>query len=164
LNQIFSEAIDLSQEFKQNDIINKSLYLDCKILLPDWYLVKGDRATMCNSLEMRNPFLDKDLAEFLFSLSGKWKVRNGVTKYVLKKIAAQYIDPQIIYRPKGGFGVPLDKWIKTELKPLFMPSPFFNRAYVEKIFREHLSGQRDNQFLLLRIFNLNYFLNKYHAS
>ncbi len=69
-DEIFSEAKEYDSLFKQKDNINRSLYLDCKIQLPDWYLVKGDRATMANSLEMRNPLLDKELAEFAFSLNG----------------------------------------------------------------------------------------------
>lgn len=107
-DEIFNEALFYYNDFKQKDIINKSLYLDCKILLPDWYLVKGDRATMANSLEMRNPFLDKKLVEFAFSLSGGLKIKKRESKYLLKKLASRYLPKDIVYRTKKGFSVDID--------------------------------------------------------
>ncbi len=166
MEKIFEEASGYASIFGQQDIVNKSLYLDCKIQLPDWYLVKGDRATMAASLEMRNPLLDKRLAEFAFSLGGGWKVRSGEQKYVLKKIAARRIDRDIIYRQKRGFGVPLYKWIRQDLKDLFADylfrvNPYLNREYVESIYREHMRGTVDRSFYLLRVFNFNYWLAAY---
>lgn len=165
-DEIFSEAKECDFLFKQKDNINRSLYLDCKIQLPDWYLVKGDRATMSNSLEMRNPLLDKNLAEFAFSLEGNWKIRNGEQKYLLKKLASKYVDRDIIYREKSGFGVPLGDWIKNELKDLFgeylfIDNGFFDLDYVRKIYDEHLEGRADNEFKLLRILGFNYWYRKY---
>lgn len=164
--EIFKESFRYEELFKQKDLINKSLYLDVKIQLPDWYLVKGDRATMANSLEMRNPFLDKELVEFAFSLSGNWKIRSGEQKYLLKIIASRYIDKEIIYREKKGFGVPLDKWIRKELRSLFkeylfIKNDFFDIDYIEKIYKEHIDNKYNHQFELLRIFNFNYWYKKY---
>jgi len=166
-DEIFSEAKEYDSLFKQKDNINRSMYLDCKIQLPDWYLVKGDRATMSNSLEMRNPLLDKNLAEFAFSLEGNWKIRNGEQKYLLKKLASKYVDRDIIYREKKGFGVPLGDWIKSELKDLFddflfIDNGFFDLDYVRKIYDEHLDGRVDNEFKLLRILGFNYWYRKYY--
>ncbi len=165
-DEIFSEAKEYDSFFKQKDNINRSLHLDCKIQLPDWYLVKGDRATMSNSLEMRNPLLDKNLAEFVFSLGGSWKIRNGEKKYLLKKLAIRYVDEDIIYREKKGFGVPLGDWIKSELKDLFdeflfIDNGFFDLDYVRRIYEEHLEGRVNNEFKLLRILGFNYWYRKY---
>ncbi len=167
LDLVFEEARKYENTFEQKDAINRSLFLDCKIQLPDWYLVKGDRATMATSLEMRNPLLDKDLAEFAFSLSGKWKIRNGEQKYVLKKLASKYFDQDLVYRKKSGFGVPLDKWIRRELKDLFQEflfkdNGFFDLGYVKLIYDEHMTGKMDHRFKLLRIFNFNYWHRKYY--
>ncbi|HBB66163.1 MAG TPA: asparagine synthase (glutamine-hydrolyzing) [Elusimicrobia bacterium] len=164
--KVFEEASSYAGLFTQKDVINKSLYLDCKIQLPDWYLVKGDRATMAASLEMRNPLLDKELAEFAFSLGGSWKIRGGEQKYILKKIAAGLVDRDIIYRPKKGFGVPLDKWIRNELKDLFADylfreNQYFDCAFVRELYDEHMTGKVDRSFYLLRIFNFNYWFAKY---
>jgi asparagine synthase (glutamine-hydrolysing) len=166
IERIFEEAAAYSALFSQRDVINKSLYLDCKIQLPDWYLVKGDRATMAASLEMRNPLLDKGLAEFAFSLGGTWKIRGGEQKYILKKIAARHVDHDIIYRKKMGFGVPLAKWIRSELKDLFADyllrgNPYFDSAYVHTLYDEHMTEKIDRSFYLLRIFNINYWLETY---
>ncbi|MFA5961770.1 MAG: asparagine synthase (glutamine-hydrolyzing) [Parcubacteria group bacterium] len=166
LKSIFAEARKYENTFGQKDAINKSLFLDCKIQLPDWYLVKGDRATMATALEMRNPLLDKDLAEFAFSLSGNWKIRNGEQKYVLKKLASKYFDKDLIYRKKSGFGVPLDKWIRNELKDLFQEylfhdNGFFDLEYVKLMHTEHMNGKADHRFKLLRVFNFNYWHKKY---
>ncbi|MEI7426309.1 MAG: asparagine synthase (glutamine-hydrolyzing) [Candidatus Moraniibacteriota bacterium] len=168
LELIFEEAQKYEKVFQQEDVVNKSLFLDCKIQLPDWYLAKGDRATMATSLEMRNPLLDKDLAQFAFSLSGKWKTRDGEQKYVLKKLASRYFNRDLIYRQKSGFGVPLDKWIRNELrdlfqKYLFIDNGFFNLEYVKLMHDEHLSGKADYRFKLLRVFNFNYWLEKYYG-
>lgn len=167
LGVVFEEAEKYAKLFKQKDNVNKSLFLDCKIQLPDWYLVKGDRATMAASLEMRNPLLDKELAEFAFSLGGNWKIRKGEQKYILKRIAEKYIDKQIIYRRKSGFGVPLDKWIRNELRELFenflfYENEYFNKEYIKEIYKEHMSGKFDHRFKLLRIFNFNYWLKEYY--
>jgi asparagine synthase (glutamine-hydrolysing) len=164
--KVFEEASGYAGLFGQKDVINKSLYLDCKIQLPDWYLVKGDRATMAASLEMRNPLLDKELAEFAFSLGGRWKIHGGEEKYILKKLAAGQVDRDIIYRPKKGFGVPLEKWIRCELKDLFADylfreNQYFDGAFVRELYEEHMSGKVDRSFYLLRIFNFNYWLGKY---
>lgn len=165
---VFEDAIRYEKIFKQKDIVNKSLFLDCKIQLPDWYLVKGDRATMATSLEMRNPLLDKELAEFAFSLKGDWKIRKNTNKYILKKLAGKYIDPDIIYRKKSGFGVPLDKWIRSELKDLFdeylfIDHGYFNKVYIMKIYKEHIAQEANHQFKLLRIFSFNYWYKKYYG-
>lgn len=167
--KIFEDATFYNNLYKIDDSINRSMYLDCKIQLPDWYLVKGDRATMANSQEMRNPFLDKDLVEFAFSLGGNWKVRNGESKYLLKKLAAIHFDRDIIYRAKKGFGVPLDKWIGNELKDLFdeylfIDSKVFDKKVITNYYQEHVSGKADHRFILLRIFCFNYWYKNWFAK
>lgn len=168
LDLVFEDSIKYSQEFPIKDAIDRSLYLDCKIQLPDWYLVKSDRATMACSLEMRNPLLDKNIAEFAFSLPQGWKIRRGEEKYLLKKLAAQYVDQDIIYRKKRGFGVPLDKWIREDLNDLmkehlFNDYGFFNMGYVRKLYEEHINKTVDHRFKLLRIFGVNYWMARYHV-
>jgi len=160
IKEIFNDAEKYSSYFYGSNI-NRAIYLDCRIQLPDWYLVKADRATMAVSLEVRNPLLDRKLAEYMFSLPENFKIRNGETKYLLKKIAIDFVDRDIIYRKKSGFGVPLNKWIRKELKDifydyLFVKNDFFNIDYVKQIYNEHMSGKKDNRFKLLRIFNFNY--------
>lgn len=162
---VFEEAIRYAGMFRQKDVVNKSLYLDCRVQLPDWYLVKGDRATMAASLEMRNPLLDKDLAEFAFSLNGSWKIRGRESKYILKRLAAKYVGHEPVYRSKKGFGLPLEAWIRSELRQLFgdylrIENDYFDLRYMMELYEEHMAGG-NHMFELLRILNFNFFLKKY---
>lgn len=168
MNEIFKEALNYESQFHQKDIINKAMYLDCKIQLPDWYLVKTDRATMATSLEMRNPLLDKELSEFVFTLSSKYKVGYNYTKYLLKKLASRYVPKEVIYREKKGFAVPLNIWFKTVLKNFAEEllknnecEEYFDKDYVRQLWSEHIAGEKDNAFKILRIVNFVYFVRKW---
>ncbi|MFH0876442.1 MAG: asparagine synthase (glutamine-hydrolyzing) [archaeon] len=101
--------------YKNKDIINELMYIDIKMMLQDMYLVKVDRASMFNSLEVRSPFLDINVAKLSAQMESIYKVKGTATKYILKEIAKKYLPKELIYRKKRGFGVPLNKWIKTEL-------------------------------------------------
>ncbi len=169
LDKVFEDAVAYEKLFKYKDSINKSLFMDCKIQLPDWYLVKGDRATMATSLEMRNPLLDKTLAEFIFSLEGEWKIRRGTQKYILKKLAEKYLDKDIIYKKKSGFWLPIAQWIRSDLKELFeaylfQEHGYFNTKYIRALYNEHCYKEVDHSFKLLRIFNFNYWYKGYYAK
>lgn len=163
LDEIFKEAKEYDESFQQKDTINRSLYLDCKIQLPDWYLVKGDRGTMATSLEMRNPLLDKSLAEFMFSIPGKYKIKNKESKYILKKLAAKYIPKEVIYRRKKGFAVPLEKWLEKELQ---IQNFIIRSKTLKKLIDIGYSNSlrddfRKNKYLLYRLYVLDHFLQKY---
>ncbi|MBL7843762.1 MAG: asparagine synthase (glutamine-hydrolyzing) [Cyclobacteriaceae bacterium] len=92
---------------------------DLKYLLPDDFLVKIDRATMFHSLESREPFLDHRLVEFCLRLPLDYKIRNGQTKYLLRKVLERYIPSEYFNRPKMGFSIPLFNWFKSDLDNLF---------------------------------------------
>lgn len=79
------------------------------------YLVKLDRASMYNSLEVRSPFLDTALLEFAFGVSPDLKFFEGTNKYLLKALAAKHLDPEIMHRPKRGFGIPVHQWLRAEM-------------------------------------------------
>ncbi|OGD52696.1 hypothetical protein A3K80_04330 [Candidatus Bathyarchaeota archaeon RBG_13_38_9] len=167
LNSIFKEAFDYEGHFRQEDIVNKALYLDCKIQLPDWYLMKTDRMSMAASLELRSPLLDKCLAEFLFTLPSKYKVTLRDSKCLLKAVVSQYVPRNAVYRTKQGFRVPFDYWLRTVLKDFveeFLNSSecerYFNKDYVLRLWKRHLECKEDNSFKILRIFNFIYFVSK----
>ncbi|QOI97191.1 MAG: asparagine synthase (glutamine-hydrolyzing) [Flammeovirgaceae bacterium] len=92
---------------------------DLKYLLPDDFLLKIDRATMHHSLESREPFLDHRLVEFALRLPLHYKIRNGQTKYLLRKVIERYLAPEYFNRPKMGFSVPLFNWFKKDMDNLF---------------------------------------------
>lgn len=134
------------------DLVNRLLYLNARTYLLDDLNVKVDRASMAASLEARAPFLDTALMEYAFRLPGELKLSGRTTKWILKKAFADLLPPEIVRRPKMGFGVPLGAWFRGELKGfledrLLDPGariyPFLQRPFVEKMFREHQSRQRD---------------------
>ncbi len=120
-------------------------------LLSD-YLVKVDRMSMMNSLEVRNPLLDTELAEFVSSLPTKVIMDQGRPKAILRELAKKYIDSESSTRPKTGFGVPLTSWINSDLKELvydrFHSRDFIKLCDVDKNFcinllNKHSSGKHD---------------------
>lgn len=122
--------------------------------LGDDILTKVDRASMASSLEVRTPFLDYELSEFVNSLSGSLKLHGLTRKYILKKALEHKLPKEIIYRKKKGFGIPLTQWFRNELKPV-VESTFtkeaiekdglFNFDYINQLMQEHFSGKKDNR-------------------
>ncbi len=125
-----------------------------KYYLPEDILTKVDRASMMVSLEARTPFLDVEFAEFANSLSFDLKFKNLTRKYIFKKAFENKLPNTILYRNKKGFGIPLTKWIKNDLKKeiehyfsydFIKKQDLFSYDFVYKIFNEHLAGQKDNR-------------------
>ncbi len=95
--------------------LNRMLYVDTKTWLPDDLLVKADKMTMAASVELRVPFLDHRLVEFAANLPVSFKIRDGVTKYVLKKVMAPYLPREVVERTKRGFPTPIAQWFRDGL-------------------------------------------------
>ena len=127
------------------------------------YLVKVDRSSMANSLEVRCPFLDEDLIRFSLSLPNEIKLKHGHPKYLLKQLAKKYIDPDFERRPKKGFSIPLNHWIRKELKTYFSDILFsgslekrglFQMDFVHTIFNQHMEGSHDHANKIWALANL----------
>jgi asparagine synthase (glutamine-hydrolysing) len=138
-------------------LLSRLMKVDQKTYLPDGMLTKVDRASMSNSLEMRVPLLDHRVVEFTAGLPEHFKYRNGTGKYLLKKLLAKYLPVRLFERPKMGFGVPIDHWLRHELKDLLLDylsaerlnkEGLFNSNFVEKKIKEHLCGQVNHQYRL----------------
>ncbi len=93
--------------------------VDLMIELPDVFLEKVDRATMAASLEVRVPFLDHDLVDYVVCIPGKKKMPWGKKKWLLKQVLEGIVPHDVLYGPKTGFSVPFDYWLRTSLKPFF---------------------------------------------
>jgi asparagine synthase (glutamine-hydrolysing) len=98
--------------------INDVLRIDVRMVMAGDMLHKVDLMSMANSLEVRVPFLDVEVVDFLFSLPGDWKIDSGMRKKVLQDAFRDMLPPQLYNRPKKGFEVPLLKWFRRELKPV----------------------------------------------
>ena len=103
--------------FKGRDIKDAGLKFDLLYFLPDQLLTKMDIATMRYSLEARSPFLDHKMVEMATKIPFRLKVKNGETKYILKKALESVVPKENLYRPKVGFTIPLDKWFKGDINP-----------------------------------------------
>lgn len=103
---------------KNSDLLKQMLYADFNTWLPDDILTKVDRASMSTGLEAREPLLDHRVVDLAARIPKNLKYRNGESKYLLKKVLSKYIPEKLYLRPKKGFGIPTDKWLKGEFKPL----------------------------------------------
>jgi len=111
------EVINLLCKTKvSDDPLNATLEYDWNVLLPNQVLAFVDFLSMANSLEIRSPFLDYRLVEYVASLPGNYKINNGNTKHILKCVAEKFLPNEVIYRPKEGFVLPVYDWLKVEFK------------------------------------------------
>src|SRR5580704_8416524 len=127
--------------------LNRMLYVDTKTSLPDDLLLKADKMTMANSIELRVPLLDHKLLEFAASLPENFKVHGVTTKYLAKMALKDRLPKEIIERKKVGFPVPYDTWMRTELKDWVrdilldresIQRGYFNKACIEQLIEEDL--------------------------
>ena len=112
LEDVYSEAIEQWDACRQPALVDKVLQFYTKLYLQDDILTKVDRASMMHSLEVRAPFLDVDLVDFVRRIPHEYKFRHGVTKYILKKALANILPRNILERSKKGFGVPIGSWFR----------------------------------------------------
>lgn len=139
------------------DLTHRMMYLDTVSYLPDDILTKVDRAAMGVSLETRVPLLDHRVLEFAWSLPLSMKVRGGQSKWLLRQVLYRHVPKELIERPKMGFGIPLDVWLRGPLRAwaegLLNPSRleregFFQSEPIQQKLREHLSGRRNWSYYL----------------
>jgi asparagine synthase (glutamine-hydrolysing) len=122
--------------------VNRMLYVDTKTSLPDDLLLKADKMTMANSIELRVPFLDHKFLEFAASLPENFKVRGFTTKYIAKQALRDRVPSEILHRKKVGFPVPYESWMRTELKDwvrdVLLDSESLSRGYFNRSCLEYL--------------------------
>jgi asparagine synthase (glutamine-hydrolysing) len=146
-----------------SDALTRMIYNEFKLRLPELLLMRVDKITMSESLESRVPFLDHKLIEFTMDIPEKWKTKNGVAKYLLKKAVEGIIPDNIIYRKKMGFGAPMGDWLRGEfgqeveravLSSGLLKRGFFNTDYIRKLFTDHRNERRDTSLYIWTLFNL----------
>ena len=146
--------------------------LDTSMTLPDPFLQKVDVASMAFSLEARCPMTDFRLVEWAMRLPLMFKLRNGETKYLLKKVLRKYLPADCVYRPKMGFGVPLAQWLRGPLRnwaqeivhdDTLMSRLPLDKSRVRELFRQQASGERESHPLLWSVLMLLCFVQTHGA-
>lgn len=132
------------------DMVDATLYADVQMYLPDDLLVKVDIASMAHSLEARSPMVDHRFMEFAASIPSSLKLRGQITKYILKQAVRKLLPAEVIDRPKMGFGVPINRWFRQELREMAydtllsrraLDRGLFRQAYLQRLLDEHMNGE-----------------------
>lgn len=155
------------------DPLSRVQYADIKTYLPGDILTKVDRASMASSLEVRVPLLDHTLVEWAARLAPQLKLRGREGKYVFKSALEPYVPPEILYRPKQGFAVPLAAWFRGPLRrrlretlsgPVLCESGLFDVATIAALLDQHQSGERDHSAALWTLSMFESFLRRIHSG
>jgi len=157
LNYYFNQEHKIMRDIGYIDLM---MMVDTLTYLPDDILCKVDRAAMGVSLETRVPFLDHRVVEFSWRLPLSMKIRNGQGKWILRQVLKKYIPKEMIDRPKMGFSIPIDAWLRGPLRDWaesllnesrLRNEGFFNPAPIRQKWLEHLSGRRNWQYHLWNV-------------
>jgi asparagine synthase (glutamine-hydrolysing) len=127
----FSFIEQYFRDCDSDDLITRLEYVDVRTYLPEDILMKVDKMSMAHSLEVRAPFLDHKMVEFVFSIPSQYKLNSNGGKYILKKMLSEWLPSEILYRKKSGFAVPIDFWFRGKLKNL-MENVLFEKRTLER--------------------------------
>jgi len=151
----FELMMNRYSEAEADNFLDKALYADVMMYLPEALMVKVDVASMANSLEARSPFLDHEFMEFVARIPSEMKLKGRSTKHILKEALRGILPDEILFREKMGFGVPIDHWFRNELKEMAyevllsdraVRRGYFKKQAIEKILYEHVSGKWNWQY------------------
>jgi len=145
--------------FQHQPLASRMMLDDISNFLKNDILVKVDNISMAHSLEIRSPFLDYRLVEFVTSLPQSYKIRGNIQKRLLREVAKNLVSQTVLNRPKHGFAVPVSKWLANTLKADFLgyleqAPDFISKDYVHTLFLEHCSNRKDNGLKLWSIYLL----------
>ncbi|EZH65540.1 hypothetical protein DH09_18130 [Bacillaceae bacterium JMAK1] len=148
---LYEEMSKFYEEARNWNDVQKMQHIDMNFWLPGDILVKGDRMSMANSLELRVPFLDMEVYNVARATPTRWLIDKGTTKRLLREAFADIVPEHVLHRPKLGFPVPLRKWLKGDRGTAIVEriaasnvGDFVDLHYVEQLLHEHQVGKKDN--------------------
>jgi asparagine synthase (glutamine-hydrolysing) len=166
----FAPIADQAAFTRAADPLDRLAYLDLKLYLQDDLLVKVDRMSMANSLEIRTPFLDYTFVEFAATIPSRLKLKGMASKYILKKALASRLPREILTKKKIGFDIPLGPWLRNELRSFALDTltperlkrhGYFDPAFVQKILDEHMAGSHNHRQLLWPLIIFQFWHDRY---
>jgi asparagine synthase (glutamine-hydrolysing) len=161
-----NSAAAITQPFNDaeaDNLLDRMLYTDFVTRLPEHSLVLTDRMTMAHGLEARSPFLDHEMVEMLAKIPAKIKVQNNQPKYLMRKLATDYLPAAILQREKQGFMLPIAYWFRTDLFSFvsqtlenshFVKEGWFRKDTIQRMLAEHHSNRQDHHVRLWMLLNL----------
>jgi asparagine synthase (glutamine-hydrolysing) len=168
---------DINEEHKKifdakfkSDPVNRICNTDLSMFMLGLNITYTDRASMAASVEVRVPFIDKLLITKAMQVPGHFKIKNGESKYILKKAAEKFLPKKIIYRPKASFGAPIRSWISDDLKSMvdellskenIEKRGFFNFEFVKKIIDNDRNSTEDNAYQIYQLLTLELWCREY---
>ncbi|RYZ28633.1 MAG: asparagine synthase (glutamine-hydrolyzing) [Chitinophagaceae bacterium] len=166
LKAVFPSFKEMSSMKLEGNILNQMCEWDFKRYMVDDILSKVDRATMYHSIEGREPFLDHRLVEFAAQLPVEYKIKNGQTKYLLKKLLGRYLPHELYNLPKRGFGAPLQLWIKQHYHDQFNEvlgntNGIFDKKEMTQLLQDYNQGKEVNYILLWYLFSFQLWYQKW---
>ncbi|MDP2913215.1 MAG: asparagine synthase (glutamine-hydrolyzing) [Candidatus Omnitrophota bacterium] len=169
-HNIYDESSAYFNRYPGISNMDKVEYLYIKTYLPDDILTKVDRASMAVSLEVRAPFLDKEIADFAAAIPNSLKMRGFRTKHILKEALRGIVPNATIDKPKHGFAAPVGAWFRKELKELLLDTfrkdviekdGLFNYEYIDSLFKDHFSGRAEYGRNIWSLFIYQMWYNKW---
>ncbi len=166
----FAAVTRIEEQFQGDDLLDRIFYCDLKLYLQDDLLVKVDRMSMANSLEVRVPFLDHNLVEFAATIPSRLKVNGWRLKYILRRAMEPLLPRSIVRRPKRGFDIPLDAWLRGPLREFTLDTLSEKRVreggcvdpgFLRRILDEHMQGKRNHRQLLWPLVVLEFWRQRY---
>ncbi|MBU0677906.1 MAG: asparagine synthase (glutamine-hydrolyzing) [Verrucomicrobia bacterium] len=154
------------------DRVNREIYLDMRFMMADSVLMKVDKMSMANSLEIRVPLLDHRLVEFMAGVHGNLKLKGLETKHIFRKALEGILPDKIVYRGKQGYSLPVKNFLRDQLKDymleLLNESPLIretaNRAYLDRVIEEHMTFKHNHNHLLWGLMHIAIWHNRFFRS
>ena len=167
----FARYREMNTRFASLDHVQRMLYTDVSIILPDTFLEKVDKSTMAFGIEARVPMLDHELTDYVMGLPSSYKVKRGQKKWLLRSALRNLVPNEVLDGPKTGFGVPYGFWLKGPLAQYtrerllsgHRDGPFAKEA-LNKLISEHQKGERNHAFILWKILNFTIWQEYYNVS
>ena len=166
--------LDSFSSVAEADFLNQMLYLDTKVFMPSLNLNYNDKMSMASSAEVRVPFLDWELVQWVAdNVAPELKLNGSIPKYILRRAMAPLLPAEVLHQGKAGFGAPVGNWLRNDLRPMIAEllsekvvrrRGYFEPAQVQQIIDEHYSGREDRTFAIWQLLTLELWFREFVDS